>query len=257
MSNPWFRMYNDFIYDEKIEFLSFEDQRHFVFLLCMKNLGLLDKEYPQQGMLDRVIARRLGLYGEAFDNAKIRLMAVGVIDVNWQPVGWNSRQFVSDSDPSHAERQRRYRERQKEKASSDVTGDVTVTVLDTDTDTDIEKKEKAKAFSPPIGDVLLKAWKEVRKAKRAGSITELVWKGIVREAKAAGITEEQAITICCERGWQSFKADWVKDRFAQPDQPKPAAQVIVTPQERRQRDSKYYANKMAGLKAELAKRNAA
>ena len=132
-------MYNDFIYEDKMEFLAFEDQRHFVFLLCMKNMGLLDKEYPKAGMLDRVVAKRLGLYGEAFDNAKLRLIDVGVIDADWQPTAWNKRQFISDSDPSHAERQRRYRERKKQESNCDVTRDVTVTPLDTDTDTETEQ----------------------------------------------------------------------------------------------------------------------
>jgi hypothetical protein len=130
-------MYSDFIYNETVEFLSFEDQRHFVFLLCMKNEGMLDKHYPQPGMLERVVGRRLGLVGEALDNAKRRISEVGLIDENWQPINWNNRQFISDADPSHAARQRRYREKQKEK-TRDVTRDVTVTVLDTDTDTDTD-----------------------------------------------------------------------------------------------------------------------
>ena len=133
MSNPWFRLYSDFIYDEKIEFISFEDQRHFVFLLCMKNLGLLDKEYASVEMFERVVARRLGLFGEAFDSAKKRLVDSGLIDSEWQPVNWNKRQFISDTDPTHAERQRKYRERLKKK-ESDASRDVTVTVLDTESD---------------------------------------------------------------------------------------------------------------------------
>lgn len=127
MSNPWFRMYSNFIFNETVEFLSFEDQRHFVFLLCMKNEGILDKQYPQEGMLNRVIARRLGLSGEAFDNAKRRIMEIGLIDENWQPVNWNERQFKSDTSK---ERTKAYRDRLKRHC------DVTVTTQETDTDTD-------------------------------------------------------------------------------------------------------------------------
>lgn len=139
MGNPWFRMYTDFMFNETIEFLAFEDQRHFVFVLCMKNAGLLDKQYPKEGMLDRVVARRLGLFGEAFDNAKKRIMEVGLIDENWQPKNWESRQFISDTDPTHAQRQRKYREKKKNSVTTvtrDVTRDVTVTPLDTDTESD-------------------------------------------------------------------------------------------------------------------------
>lgn len=143
---PWFRMYSDFIYDEKVEFLAFEDQRHYVFLLCMKNLGLLDKEYPKPGMLDRVVAKRLGLYGEAFESAKKRLIEAELIDEHFQPLGWDKRQFLSDSS---TERVRAYRERTRVKQA----GNVSVTVQETDTETDTEEetdtdKESRHALAP-------------------------------------------------------------------------------------------------------------
>lgn len=147
-SLPWFRMYSDFIFDEKIEFLAFEDQRHFVFVLCMKNLGLIDKEYPQPGMLDRVVAKRLGLYGEAFENAKSRLVDAGLIDGAWQPIAWGRRQFRSDTDPTAADRKRRQREREKQ-GLGDVTRDTPVTsrichadVTRTDTESDTDTEEE-------------------------------------------------------------------------------------------------------------------
>lgn len=249
MSNPWFRMYSDFIYDDKVEFLAFEDQRHYVFLLCMKNMGLLDKDYPQIGMLEHVISRRLGIYGEAFENCKIRLMSVGLIDVNWQPLGWDDRQMLSDSSK---DRVAKFRERQKkQQVNDDVTEcNVTVTVQDKEEDKDIYKNTKAKTFSPPIGDVLLNAWKEVRKAKRAGPITEIAWAGIERESKKAGITTEQAVTICCERGWQSFKAEWLSNSQAQ-EQPKPAAHSIVVAKPNKPIDMKTLTNGLSLAKAAL------
>lgn len=54
----------------------------------------------------------------------------------------------------------------------------------------------------------------LRKAKRA-PVTTTVVAGIAREAKAAGMTLEAALRTCVERGWQSFRADWVaKSRAA-------------------------------------------
>jgi hypothetical protein len=67
-------------------------------------------------------------------------------------------------------------------------------------------------YAPPISDALLSAWMEVRKAKRAGKVTELVWKGIEREAGLARITPDQAVQICIERGWQGFKAEWLQGK---------------------------------------------
>lgn len=52
-------------------------------------------------------------------------------------------------------------------------------------------------------------WKQVRKAKDAGPITKTVIDALVREASKAGVSVEDAIRTCCERGWQGFKADWV------------------------------------------------
>lgn len=216
MSNPWFRFYSDFIFDEKIEFIAFEDQRHYVFVLCMKNMGLLDKEYPQPDMLERVVAKRLGLYGEAFTAAKKRLMDVGLIDFDWNPIGWDKRQFISDADPTNAERQRRYRERKKAGSDSNAPRNVTVTPLDTEADTETEtekKKTKSTAVDQPDGvsDFVWADFKKLRTAKKA-PITKTALDGIAREAAKAGVTLEKALQTCCERGWTGFKADWVAEQ---------------------------------------------
>jgi len=134
--NPWFRMYSDFMFDEKIEFIAFEDQRHYVFILCMKNAGVLDKEYAQPGMLERVVSKRLGLYGEAFESAKKRLIDAGLIDSEFHPVAWDKRQFLSDSS---AERVKAYRDRLKKDVKRPCNVTVTVQETDTDTETDTDK----------------------------------------------------------------------------------------------------------------------
>lgn len=154
MSLPWFRMYARFITDPVIEELGFEDQRHFVFLLCMKCEGLLDKEFPSEERRERAIARRLGLQGEALVYAKQRLVASGLVDDTWQPVSWDRLQFKTDH--SGAERQRRVRERARDR-------DVTVTSRngaasrprsDTDTEQNPEGErapvDKSTARSPGV-----------------------------------------------------------------------------------------------------------
>lgn len=230
---PWFRMYSDFIFDEKIEFLAFEDQRHFVFVLCMKNLGLIDKEYPQPGMLDRVVAKRLGLYGEAFENAKARLVDAGLIDEAWQPLAWCRRQFRSDTDPTAADRKRRQREREKQ-GLGDVTRDTPVTSrtghadvtrTDTDTDTDTEEEKNKKQAKPRAFDALsylvsagvpegvANDWLALRKGKRApATLTAIA--GVEREAAKAGLSLSDAVRYCCELGWAGFNAGWYADRQA-------------------------------------------
>lgn len=47
----------------------------------------------------------------------------------------------------------------------------------------------------------------IRKVKRA-PLTATALGGIRREADKAGVTLEEALTVCCERGWVGFRADW-------------------------------------------------
>ncbi|MDP3251304.1 MAG: helix-turn-helix domain-containing protein [Hydrogenophaga sp.] len=61
------------------------------------------------------------------------------------------------------------------------------------------------------GGVDAKVWEDfltVRKAKRA-PLTATALDGIAGEAIKAGMTLTDALAMCCARGWQSFKAEWV------------------------------------------------
>lgn len=55
----------------------------------------------------------------------------------------------------------------------------------------------------------------IRKAKRA-PLTATALAGIRREADKAGVSLEQALTVCCERGWVGFRADWYREGNAAP-----------------------------------------
>ena len=52
----------------------------------------------------------------------------------------------------------------------------------------------------------------VRKDKRAATLTKTALAGLEREANRAGLSLTQAITLCCERGWVGFRADWLQDK---------------------------------------------
>ena len=72
-------------------------------------------------------------------------------------------------------------------------------------------KRTVKPFSGKPVDVSEEVWASfvaVRNKKRA-AITDLAMLGIRQEAVKAGIELEQALTICCERGWAGFKAEWM------------------------------------------------
>jgi len=94
-----------------------------------------------------------------------------------------------------------------------------------------EEKEEARALRlPPSVDLLTGAgvatdvardWLAVRKAKRAGPVTQTVLLALERESRKAGIAVADAVRICVERGWQGFDASWNWQGSAAA--PKPAA----------------------------------
>lgn len=72
------------------------------------------------------------------------------------------------------------------------------------------KKSKTRVAEKPQ-DVSAEIWadyKTLRNAKRA-PVTETVIAQNRREAEKAGWTLESALSECCARGWQGFKAEWI------------------------------------------------
>lgn len=63
---------------------------------------------------------------------------------------------------------------------------------------------------------------KVRKAKRAGPLTETAVDGLKREASKAGITLPEAVRACCEFSWQGFNAGWYAQRVGIAPNPKSA-----------------------------------
>lgn len=68
---------------------------------------------------------------------------------------------------------------------------------------------KAEAIRPE--GVPATVWNDfitLRKA-RGAPLTETALKLITKDAEKAGYTLAAALEICCARGWQAFRADWV------------------------------------------------
>ena len=221
---PWFRMYTDFLNDPKMIALAFEDQRHFIGILALKSDGAID-DSADENLLNRIVAQRLWIDHGVIRDVKKRLYEAGLIDFNWQPVAWDKRQFVSDRDSTAAERKRRERAAKAPHANvtdmSRVTGcdiEKNVTRLDTEADTEAdtekEKEGEKSADAPPLAipPALLTDYLAVRKAKKAGPLTKTAIAGLQREADKAGISLIDAVTACCEYGWQGFNAGWYADR---------------------------------------------
>ena len=107
MAKPWFRLYSEFAADPKVQLLAFEDQRHFVVLLCLKCNGTLDTLSIGPEHFERMVCKALGLDPVSGAEAKRRLIEVGLITSQWQPVAWDRRQFESDSSTSRVHQWRK------------------------------------------------------------------------------------------------------------------------------------------------------
>jgi hypothetical protein len=67
---------------------------------------------------------------------------------------------------------------------------------------------------PGLPENLVADFLAVRKAKKL-PLTETAVVGLQREAAKAGMSLESAVRLCCERGWASIRADWIRDQPAQ------------------------------------------
>lgn len=96
-----------------------------------------------------------------------------------------------------------------------------------------EAKAESKAKIAPDDELFADAsaqvvtdFKALRSRLRA-PITVTAMNGIKREAEKAGLSLNDALTMCCERGWRGFKAEWINGHGIQHtpsgDNPSPAA----------------------------------
>ena len=69
-------------------------------------------------------------------------------------------------------------------------------------------KEPKNTTPDGVTDAVWRDFVKLRSAKKS-PITQTALRGIEREAQKAGIDLQQALEVCCERGWASFKAEWM------------------------------------------------
>lgn len=85
-------------------------------------------------------------------------------------------------------------------------------VLSPDTEQPKAKPKRSKTTVGRPDDVTEQVWKEflILREKKRSTFTELALKGMRREAEAAGLSLEEAMTMCVEHGWQGFQARYVR-----------------------------------------------
>lgn len=138
MANQWFRMYQEFANDAKVQMMSEPEQRRLVMLFCLRcngNVTLHDEEVTFQ----------LRISNEEWAKTKALFIKKGFIDSGNKILNWEKRQFTSDSSSA---RVARHRERMKQACN------VTVTPPEQNRTEQIHnrtKTEKIKACADPIG----------------------------------------------------------------------------------------------------------
>jgi hypothetical protein len=203
-AQTWFRCYGEMVDDAKLRLLAFEDRWHYVAILCCKTQGLLDETKPE--LLDRIVGLKLGLASRELDEVRRRLIEVELIDRDWQPLGWNSRQFVSDTS---AERTRKWRERKtsptpppkesKTKTETDTEGDVTSDVT--------EPSQTLAGIGTPLGvnSDAFRRWEEYLPlvGKRMNALTR---PAAMRHLGAFGDAATQAAVVeqAIREGWKTL-----------------------------------------------------
>jgi len=76
-----------------------------------------------------------------------------------------------------------------------------------------KKEDKIGQFLTNVDPQVVSDFMALR-ARLKAPVTATALAGIQREAKAAGLTMQAALAMCCERGWRGFKAEWVTGQSA-------------------------------------------
>lgn len=212
MSLPWFRLYGETVDDAKLKLLAFEDRWHYIALLCCKAQGITDNTRPE--LLDRMIAAKLGLALRELDEVRRRLIEVELIDQDWQPTGWERRQYASDDVSS---RVRRFREKGKnpphtppeveEETDTErgVTGNVTETLHET-----LPKQEWDE-------------WLAHRKQRRFSCTPLTLRKQLNLLAKYDTATQREMLDTAIQAGWRGLFPSKGSSAPAQPPKKDPYA----------------------------------
>ncbi len=111
----WFRFYEEFLYDPKVQEMSEANQRRLVMIFCLRAREVL------RTLTESEIARALNVSTKSLRHSKRVFIDKGFIDEDWNVIHWEKRQFIESES---AKRTREYRDRLRH---NDRHGDVTVT----------------------------------------------------------------------------------------------------------------------------------
>lgn len=99
MSNPWFRMYAEFLHDPKVRVMEEKHQLYLVLLLCLRCNGVVTLQ-------DKHVTFSLRISDSEWQLAKHVFIDSGFIDSDNNVLNWDKRQFVSDSSAARVAKHR-------------------------------------------------------------------------------------------------------------------------------------------------------
>ncbi|MFM0751175.1 hypothetical protein PQQ85_45285 [Paraburkholderia sediminicola] len=108
---------------------------------------------------------------------------------------------------------------------------------------------QARLLSLGVESQIAHDWLTLRSGKRLKP-TETAFAGVLREAQKAGLTLNDALRICCTRGWGGFQAAWLEDRAHGAQGPPPT----LTPLQQREKEHRRVAEgltRMSGPTSEI------
>jgi len=237
MAHPWLRLWNDMANDPKWRTIARKSGQkigdvvavYVHMLTCGSNAE--DRGHIE-GWCDEDVATALDIDTEQVEAIR-EAMQGRVLDGDYL-AGWEKRQPKRErEDDNSTERSRQSRQRQKE-PKEQVQRHATPCNANDSQETprldeirieeirQEEPKAKTKASAAPkysplddlvssgVDPQVASDWLKVRKTKKSES-TKTGIDGVLQKIADAGMTADQGIRICCERGWAGFNSAWIEN----------------------------------------------
>jgi hypothetical protein len=225
----WFRWHHGCVTDPKFRVIAsrcvtFVTVGHVVavWAAMMENASLASPRGQLSGWDDEDVAVCFG-----FDTAQvtaIREAMQGKVLHGNELSSWEKRQPKRED--SSSERNKSWRERKRSEQDANERSvtqcDATQRAVTLETETETDKKDQkitpSVEYFTGVPEQVVRDFKQLRQKLRA-PITATAMDGIRREADKAGLSLTNALTLCCERGWRGFKAEWVSGSGFTPTTP--------------------------------------
>lgn len=198
----WFRLYSDIVDNHKIRMIDPAERWFFIGIMACECQGILhgdDMEY-----MEKVLAIKLEVSVEVLRQIKQRLISVRLIDDQYQPVGWDERQYKSDSSTSRVARHRARKAETLQQRSRNVTvtpPEQNRTEHNQNRKEHIPERVAALGVEPGLWNEYLATRKRLKATNTERAINTLVKK--LEKLVAQGATASDVVEQANAQGWKT------------------------------------------------------